>query len=331
MTIEWRRFAGIVHGNQRFVLTSHIRPDCDALGSELGMSGVLRALGKEVAIINAQPTPPNLEFIDPNRLIRTVTDPEIADILRGHDVFMVLDTSAWAQLGAMGEILRGTTARKLVVDHHVGEDDLAAELFKDQEAEATGRLVVEAADALGVPIDAAVAEPLFAAVATDTGWFRFPSANARTYELAARLITAGAVPSKIYNQLYEQDTAGRVRLRGLILSRLQVELSGRLAHTYVLPPDYAAMQALPTDTEDVVNLTLGVAGTEFAVIFVALLKGGYKVSFRSRCAVDCNQLAARFGGGGHRAAAGATLGGTLEEVQAKVLTAVREALVAPGV
>ncbi len=326
MRIHWPRFVEIVRGHDTFLLTSHIRPDCDALGSELGMAAVLRSLGKRVEIVNGQPTPPNLAFIDPAQEIRSVEDTAAAEILAKHDVLMVLDTSAWAQLGKMGEVVRGTRGLKMIVDHHASEDDLGAELFKNPSAEATGRLVVEAADALGVTLTAAMAQPLFAAVATDTGWYRFPSATSGTYNLAARLIEAGAVPSEIYRNLYEQDTAGRVRLRGLILSRIQVELDGRLVHTHVLPADYEAMEAMPTDTEDVVNLALGVAGTQFAVIFVALLRGGFKISFRSRCDVDCNQLAQQFGGGGHRAAAGASVDGPFEEVQMRVLEIVRKSL-----
>ncbi len=326
MPIDWPRFAKLIHDHDSFLLTSHIRADCDALGSELGMAEILRSLGKRVGIVNGQPTPPNLAFIDPESVLLCIDDDAAQEFVRDHQVLMVLDTSAWAQLGKMADVVKETKAIKMIVDHHVSEDDFGAELFKDPSSEATGRLVVDAADALGVPLTSRMARPLFAAVATDTGWYRFPSATSSTYILASRLIEAGASPPEIYGALYEQDTAGRVRLRGLILSRLKVELEGRLVHTYVLPPDYEAMEAMPTDTEDVVNMALGVAGTEFAVILVALLRGGFKVSFRSRCKVDCNRLAQQFGGGGHRAAAGATIEGTFEEVQSQVLRAVRTAM-----
>jgi phosphoesterase RecJ-like protein len=214
----------------------------------------------------------------------------------------------------------------VLIDHHISEDDFGAECFKDQAAEATGRLVMDAADALGVALTPGMARPLFAAIATDTGWFRFASASAGTYRAAARLIEAGAVPAAIYAGLYEQDTLGRVRLRGIILSRVVSELEGRLVHTFVRNEDFALADALPSDTEDAINLTLAIRGTEFAVIIIEQPKGGFKVSFRSRCEVDCSQLAEQFQGGGHRAAAGASLQGTFEEVQSRVLGAVRRAL-----
>lgn len=327
MSIDWSRFAEIIRSHQRFLLTSHIRPDCDALGSELGMALVLDALGKETRIVNAQATPPNLRFIDPNSRIKVLgKDVQIAD-LENVEILLVLDTSAWAQLGAMGDVLRSTKAKKLILDHHVSSDDLGAEAFKNTTAEATGRLVVEAADQLGVSLTAEIATPLFAALATDTGWYRFGSTSSGTYRIAARLVDAGARPNAIYNALYEQDTLARSRLIGRTLARTQTELDGRLVHTAILREDFTATQALASDTEDVINLTLNIAGTQVAVILVEQEAGGFKISFRSRApAVDCSKLAEGFGGGGHKAAAGAFLKEPFETAQQRVLDAVRAAM-----
>ncbi len=323
MTVDWQSFSQLVHDHQRFILTSHIRPDCDALGSELGMAGVLRAVGKDVLIVNGQETPPNLEFIDPENEIRTIdvniTEAELAD----REVLIVLDTSAWVQLGAMADVVKRFQGKRAIVDHHVSEDDLQATPFKNTKAEATGRLVMEAAKALDVQLTQEMATPLFAAIATDTGWFRFPSASDGTYRLGAELIEAGAKPPQIFAKLYERDTAGRVRLRGQILARLEVELDGRLVHAYVEGTDFEQLNALPSDTEDVINMTLAVQGTEVAVICIEQPQGGVKVSFRSRGKMDCSEMAGRFGGGGHKAAAGAFLDAPLEQVRSQVLAEVR--------
>jgi phosphoesterase RecJ-like protein len=327
MPIDWKPLCQLIHAVRSVVLTSHIRPDCDALGSELGMAGVLRKLGKQVTIVNGQATPPNLAFIDPDRSILAVgVDVQPADVAA--DLLMILDTSAWAQLGPMRSVVESFPGQRVIVDHHLSEDDLGAVTFKDTTAEATGRLVVEAADALGVAIDPQMATPLFAAVATDTGWFRFASATSRTYQLAARLLDAGASASNIYANLYERETAGRVRLRGVVLERIVTELAGRLAHTYIVAGDYQRTGALPTDTEDLVNDALEIDGAVFAVIFIEQPNGGFKISFRSRSGVACNEISAQFGGGGHRAAAGAFVKGSLDEVRQAVLPVVREALAA---
>lgn len=324
MTIDWKRFKEIVGQAKNIVLTSHIRPDCDALGSELGMAGLLKQMGKECRIVNGQATPPNLAFIDPEKKIQAIDEDISREELADTDLIIILDTSAWVQLGKVGEWFKETDIKRIVVDHHESEDDLGAEMFKDKKAEATGSILTRAASELGCTLNPEIALPLYAAIATDTGWFRFPSANGECYRTAALLIDAGADPSWIYGQVNEQDSIGRVKLRGEVLRRVVTELDGRLVHTYIRAADFEKTGALPSDTEDLINLTLGIRGTEFAVIFVEQLTGGFKLSFRSRCALKCNEIAGQFGGGGHKAAAGAFLEGDFEKIQDDVLSYVRQ-------
>jgi phosphoesterase RecJ-like protein len=323
MKIDWQRFKEVVSQARNIVLTSHIRPDCDALGSELGMAGLLQQLGKQVRIVNGQTTPPNLQFLDPEKKLLAIDVDITRDQLSDCDLVIILDTSAWIQLGAVGDWIKESGVKRIVVDHHQGEDDLNAELFKDRDAEATGAILARAAAELGCQLKPEFVNPLFAAMATDTGWFRFPSANGECYRTAAALIEAGASPSWVYSQIHEQETVGRVRLRGVVLARVQTELQGRLVHTWIKYDDFAHTGALPSDTEDLINLALAIRGTEFAVIFVEQKTGGVKVSFRSRCALNCNEIAGKFDGGGHKAAAGAFQDKPLSEVQPVVLDYVR--------
>ena len=184
----------------------------------------------------------------------------------------------------------------------------------------------EAAGQLGVPLVPHAATSLFAALATDTGWFRFNSTTERTYRLAAQLVAAGAKPDRIYKDLYENETLARLRLIGRAIGRTQTELDGRLIYTWLSRDDFEVSGAIPQDSEDVVNMTLAVGGTEVAVILVEQSTGGFKISFRSRSDVDCSKLAEQFGGGGHKKAAGAFIDAPLETAQAKVLDAVRAAM-----
>lgn len=325
MPIDWKRFAAAVAPHQRFVLSSHVRPDCDALGSELGMAGVLESLGKSVRIINPQATPDRLKFIDPRGRIDAIGKGATADDLARCDAWMILDTSAWGQLGDLAQPLRQSKAARLVLDHHVSSDDLGAETFKDAEAEATGRLVIDAADALGVRLTKDIARPLFAAIATDTGWFRFRSVSAGTYRAVARLIDAGVEPADVYSDLYEQDSLERLLLMGRMLQRVTAVEAGRVVYCWVLRSDFDETGAQPADTEDVINLSLNVAGTEVALLLVEQVDRRFKVSFRSRSALDVSRVAETFGGGGHRAAAGAMVAGPLDAALAAVLDAVRAA------
>jgi len=326
MRLDWASLLDVLRGCQRVVLTSHVRPDCDALGSELGMLGILEAIGKDVRIVNAQETPAGLAWIDPTHRLESLAGGVKKQDLLDRDLLIVLDTSAWAQLGAMGDVAKAMRDKVLVVDHHVSEDDLSDRWFKDTSAEATARIVYEIGLRLKVPLTERIATPLYAGLSTDTGGFRFPSTSGETFRVAARLVDAGASPPTVYRELFEQDSIARLNLVGRTLAGAAVSHDGRVITSTVRQSDIKEVHALPSDTEDLVNLTLAVKGTEVAVILIEQPDGRIKTSFRSRCHVDCNALAATFGGGGHKAAAGAILPGPFDAAKAQVVAAVDAAV-----
>ncbi|MCC7475854.1 MAG: bifunctional oligoribonuclease/PAP phosphatase NrnA [Pirellulales bacterium] len=313
-----------------FVITSHMRADCDAIGSELGLALALRSLGKHARIVNGDPVPPHIGFIDPSHEVLVLGQDVTANDL-ACDVLAVVDTGAWPQLGPMADVVRTTAARKINIDHHVSQDDLGATVFKDTSAESTGRLILQALDALGVPLTQAMAIPLFSAIGTDTGWFRFSSVSEATFAAAARLVVAGARPQAIFAQLYEQNSLARLLLQGRILSNVKSHMGGRLLSTAITQNDLRAVGAEPTDTEDVINRLLGVAGTEAALLFLELSPAETKVSLRSRTNLDVNAVAAVFGGGGHKAASGVRFPGPLCEAEPAVLHAMCKAMGGGGV
>jgi phosphoesterase RecJ-like protein len=215
---------------------------------------------------------------------------------------------------------------KVVIDHHVSQDDLGSHVFKDSTAEATGRLILELAEAAQVSVVPAMATPLFAAIATDTGWFRFSSVTETTFQALARLVAAGASPPGIFSALYEQHSLARLHLRGRMLERIEIDPSGRLLWTEVTAEDFRITGALRTDTEEVINQLHTVAGSEVAAMFTELEDGTTKVSLRSKSDFDVRRIAAQFGGGGHTAASGITFHGSLAEARKVVLEAVLAAL-----
>jgi phosphoesterase RecJ-like protein len=325
MPIDWRPFVELVKQHKSFVLTSHMRPDCDAIGSELALALALRAIGKQVQIVNGDAVPPHIAFIDPQHDVLVVgRDVPAADVRP--DVLVVLDTSAWAQLGPMADVVRESSAKKIVIDHHVSQDDMSALVFKDTDSEATGRLVLSAIDALGVAVTPQIASPLFTAIATDTGWFRFNSVTALTFAAAGRLVHSGAKPADVFAALYEQNTLARLHLQGRILNAAKTELDGRLIYSAATPQDLAETGAEATDTEDVVNRLLGVAGVEVGLLFLELGPDETKVSLRSRTGFDVRQVAEQFGGGGHAAASGVRYPGPLSPAIAALTAAVRKVL-----
>ena len=319
--VDWTPFVELVKRYQRFLVTTHIRPDPDGLGSQLGLAEALQQLGKEVRLVIASTYPPRYNFLNPDKRIKRFTPP--GDDLRNAEVVVVVDTGTWNQLGDFGPFLKSVTAKKIVIDHHPTQDELGAIRFVDVSAEASGRLVYEAINALGVPVTPAIANFLFAAMATDTGWFRHANTTAETFVLAGKLQEAGANPTELFNVIYEKSTLPRKKLMGLVLDRLQVVADGRVVHSEIRREDYPATGAIPQDTEDLVNLLRGIAGLE--VLFMEQPEGGIKVSFRSDAA-DVGKVAEAFGGGGHRLASGAILQGTLQDAKNRVLDAVVAAL-----
>ncbi len=192
MPIDWPRFVEIVRSHERFLLTSHIRPDCDALGSELGMAGVLEALGKEVPIVNGQATPPNLQFIDPRGRLEAIgVDVQPAD-LADREVLMVLDTSAWAQLGPMADVVRATAAQESRPRSSRQQRRPGGRAVQEHRSRGHRPAGAGSGRSLGVALTPEIAMPLFAAIATDTGWFRFGSTTGDTLRFAGRLVDAGA-------------------------------------------------------------------------------------------------------------------------------------------
>ncbi len=321
--IDWKAFWEKVAGYQRFLLTSHVRPDGDSLGSQLAMAEALEKLGKSVLLVNSDPIPPSLTFLDPEKRIRSVaelTDRDRVEMAKV-DAHLILDLSSWSQLGKMADFYRDSTAERLVIDHHHRKDEFPGTFFADPDAEATGSLVFDAISASPVEMTASMAFLIWIAIATDTGWFRFQSVKPETFEKGAALMKSGVSPAEAYKRIYEEETLGRIRLIGHALAKTESFLNGRLMFLSLRLTDFDEAGAHPSESEDIVNEALKVGGARMAIIMVEQRSGGFKISFRSRCAVDCSRLAGIFGGGGHTQAAGAFIDRPYEEAKRSLLEA----------
>ncbi len=327
MSIDWTPLSSLIETYNKFVVTTHVRPDGDALGSSVGMVGLLRQKGKDVRAVNTSRTPPRYDYLDPTGTLfehfgTTVTPEDLTD----RQVLVILDLSSWGQLGEMADWVRAFPGPRVVIDHHVSQDDLGATFLKDTSAEATGTLVTRAARALNVEITPAMATGLFTAIAMDTGWFHHPNTTPQTLRTVAELVEAGAKIDEIYRLLSERNTLGRLKMMGETLSSLKTDLDGRIAYAAVSREDFERTGAIPPDTEDLVDFTVSIRGVDVGLLFIEQPRGGIKLSVRSRNGLDCSKLASVFGGGGHKAAAGATLPDPMSDAVPKVLQAVRAAL-----
>jgi phosphoesterase RecJ-like protein len=326
MAIDWKPLTDMVEAHRRFLLTTHVRPDGDGIGSMIALRDCLMARGRQVRMTVASDVPPRYRFLDPAGEIERFEAP--GDGFRDVDAVLVLDTGTWNQLGEFGPFLRTLKAARGVIDHHLTQDDLGAARFVDATAEATGRLAHDAILALGGPLTPRASQALFVALATDTGWFRHSNTQPRTLELAAELVGRGAKPDELYDQLFERNSLARMKLVGLVLERLAIVGEGRVAFAEIHRDDYVATGASPADTEELVNYTRSLAGVEVGLLFLEQPRGGVKVSFRSRRAIDVAKIAEQFGGGGHRLASGATIETSLAEAKERVVSAVLTAIAA---
>src|SRR5262245_29930313 len=327
MPLDWSPLVEILRRSHRPLLMTHIRPDADGLGSQLALAEALRGLGKEPRVVIASRFPPRYTFLDPGRqVVENFTPP--GDGFRTADAIVVMDTGTWNQLGDFGSFLKSFTGPKAVVDHHVTQNDLGAVRFVDATSESTGRLTYELIRALGTPITPAMANNLFVALATDTGWFRHPNATAASFALAGELVGLGATPTTLYESLYESAPVARLKLHGVALSRLTTRAAGQIAYTEITLKDYVDTGAVPGDTEELVNYPRSVEGVEVALLFIEQAEGDTKVSFRARSKVDVSRLAETYGGGGHRLAAGARVPEPLAAAREKVLRDAEKALTA---
>jgi phosphoesterase RecJ-like protein len=325
MPIQWEPFVDLVRPAKRILMTTHIRPDADGLGSMRALAEGLESIGKQVRMTVASIMPPRYDFLNADRRVERFTLP--GEECKATDLAIVLDTGTRNQLGDFATFLDSLNVPKIVIDHHPTQDPIATLRLVDTNAEATGRLAFEALHAMGCKLSPRMASSLFAAVAMDTGWFHHSNTTAATFALAGELVQAGAAPPLLYELLFEQNTLGRMRLMGVALDRLRLECGGKVAYTEIRRGDYAATGAVPADTEDLVNFTRSVAGVEVGLFFMEQPRGGVKVSFRARTQ-DVGKVAEQFGGGGHRLASGAVIEAPMEEAQRRVLDAVRAAM--PG-
>lgn len=326
MPLDWSPLVEFLRRHDRPLLMTHIRPDADGLGSQLALREVLTDLGKKPRVAIASKLPPRYEFLDPGR--KVVEDFRLpGDTFQDCDCIVVLDTGTWNQLGDFGDYMKASPLPRAVVDHHRTQDDLGGLQFVDVTSESTGRLAYEITRALGVSPSPRAANHLFMAMATDTGWFRHPNTSPATFTLAAELVAAGANPTELYERLYEAAPLPRLKLTGVAIDRLRLRSGGKIAYTEIVMPDYASTGAVPGDTEDLVNIPRSIENVEVALLFIEQPGGGTKISFRSR-ALDVSKLAERYGGGGHKLASGARVGGDLPTVREEVLATVAAALAA---
>ena len=305
--------------NQRFAVLSHVRPDGDALGSQLGLGLSLRKLGKEVRLWNEEGMLEKYSFLpSANLLTKPPAGPE--DV----DVAIALDTAIQNRLGTALPAVRSAKLW-INIDHHPSNPGYGDLVYIDPKAPATGQILFELIRSEKFPIDAAIAENLYVAISTDTGSFQYPNTTPRTFEIAAELARAGVDIGRVSQFTYENYPRRRVELLRDLLGTMRFEAHDRVASFSLSLATAKKLAVLPEDNEGLIDHLRAIRGVILAVFFEELPDGKVRVSMRSKNEkVNVCAICEKFGGGGHVLAAGARVRGTLAEVEKKVLEEVRD-------
>jgi bifunctional oligoribonuclease and PAP phosphatase NrnA len=306
-----------IRSRQRFVLSSHSRPDGDSIGSQLAMLYALRALGKEAVAVNADPAPaPLMQFPG-------VADIRIAPQVEGEfDAAIIMECSDLARTGVSG------LDRSFVIniDHHPGNTGFGDLTWFDSTAAACGEMVFDLVRALGVPLTREIATHVYLAILTDTGSFHYSSISPHTFEICHQTLAAGVDPVLVARNVYDSNSMGRLKLFGAVLSAMQIDATGRIAIVYLDHDMAREAGGTYEDTEGLINLPLTVKEIEAVVFFKQVEGEQYRVSMRSKGDIDVGGVAKTFGGGGHKTAAGCTVTGAIDALQKLFVEKIEDAI-----
>jgi len=325
---DFHKAVKLIGKSTSILITTHTRPDGDACGSLVAMYDALTVLGKKPKTIFLSEVPEWYEFLfaeKPPILGQTIQLEELKQGRFGEfDLIIIIDTNSNSQLPQFEKYLKQNDKPVLVIDHHVTADGLGDVELIDTTAAATALIVLDFLKYAKWPITEKIAQALFVAVATDTGWFQFSNTDARTFRTCADLIDAGANPIKIYHDLYQNFSPARFKLMAAMLNTLELHFNGRYAAQHLTLKDFEQAGAVHKDTENLIDECRKIGTVEAAALFVELKDGRIRCSLRSGGAVDVCEIAQKFGGGGHKMAAASTLAGPLENAKQKIQAEIKK-------
>ncbi len=325
---DFQKAVELIGQSNNILITTHTRPDGDACGSVISMCDTLTALGKKPKPLFISEIPQWYEFLFSEKMPILGEDVQLEDLAQGRfgefDLIIVIDTNCYGQLPKFAEFLKQNDKPVLVIDHHVSSDNLGSVELIDKTAAATGLIVFDLLKYAGWPITEKIARALFVAASTDTGWFQFSNTDSRVHRSCAELIDAGVSSTEVYHNIYQNFSLQRFKLMAAMVNTLELHFDGRFATQHISQADFKWSGAKYNDTENLIDECRRIGSVEAAALFVELADGRIKVSLRSSGAVDVRKIATKFGGGGHKAAAGVHLDGPIDKAKELILAEMAE-------
>jgi phosphoesterase RecJ-like protein len=305
--------------HERFLLSTHVNPDGDAIGSEVAFARLLRGLGKQVRVLNDSPTPRVFSWLGLEAPVEVYTEDLAETRFAEAGALVVLDTGNKQRIGRLANHLDRHAIAIAVVDHHVTHDGFGQVNVIEPACAATAVLVHELLREAGVAIDPVAADALYVGLATDTGFFRYSNTDARALRMAADLVELGVDAAEVSARVHQSAPPGRLRFFGEALAALEMRHGGQLVVIEVGPEQFQRHGLVGADTEGLVDMPRSVEGVEAVALFSEVEPGKVKVSLRSTGRVNVDGVCTRFGGGGHAHAAGVQMRGTREQAKARIL------------
>ena len=304
----------------RICIVGHLRPDGDCIGSQLGLALALESAGKAVTVWNEDVVPDKLRFLDPEKRVRK---PQAG---QSFDVVIATDCASFERLGRVADHI-GQRGTFINIDHHASNTRYADINWVSPREPSSGELIYDLCEWAGWKITQPIADCLFTAVSTDTGSFQYPSTTPDTLETAAHLVDRGADLGKICQEVYQSFPLTRVKLLRHVYNKFRLTHGDKTAYFWLKQADYARTGASTEESEGLIDHIRAIEGVVVAVVFEEVGPEQTRISLRSKNElVNVNEVAGLFGGGGHKAAAGARVAGRPLSVQRRVLGAIKRAL-----
>ena len=322
----WERIVDVINGGKKFIITTHLFSEGDAIGSELALKRFLCDLNKEAVIVNNEKLPPVYSCFDPDKDVKFLRSKDVNINLDDFDAIFMVDVADWGQLGDFADMIKASQITKVCIDHHPTNPGYADINVIDKGASSAGELIYDLIIHMNGELTLELATPLYLSIATDTGWFKFSNTSANAFKACSALIEAGVKSQIIYEKLYHNKHASYLKLLNLMLGALSSECDGQLVWTKMTKKMIKSSGVEFVDTDVMIDLIRAVNEVEVVVIFRELGERKTKVSFRSKHTMDVSKLASDFGGGGHVRAAGASLEEPIDTVIGDVISAASELL-----
>ena len=319
------RILDALRDRRRICVVGHMRPDGDCIGSQVGLALALRDTGRKVTCWNQDRVPHKLSFLVPAGLMQ---QPRAGCAF---DAVIATDCASFERLGTVGRHIPESESGRVFIniDHHESNTRYADINWVSGREPSTGELIFRLLKAANWPITPAIADCLFTAVSTDTGSFQYPSTRPATYHVAAELVKRGANLARICHEVYQSFPVSRMKLLRHVYNHFHLADSDRIAWVRLRKSDYARTGADPADSEGIIDHIRDIEPVVVACVFEDAEPGLTRISLRSKlAAVNVNEVAALFGGGGHQAAAGARIRGNPLTIQRRVLAAIKKSIAA---